>query len=225
MDNTGFFVIAIFTVVGFGLVFLYFMLSNIKEEREFKEQIKILCSQKKCNLTIQPEPRVSYMLTGSSGGRNWILKNYTHVETKKFTKGPNDSDLVFSACGLNNSQIFRISDQVTTDTREELHDFLAELADTKGGSEIDNLQKLPFGMTEDFKDEFITYASSETAVADIIDSDVQKVMLRYKESLRRPNFEILSLKDCLIIRSNSTYTLQELEAVLTIGEAILKRLK
>jgi hypothetical protein len=225
MDNTGFLVIALLVVVGFGGVFLMFMLSNIREERMFKERLQDLCSRKNCTLTIQPEPKVSYRIDGTTDGRKWVLKNYTHSEDAKFTKGPADSDLVFTADGLTNSVKFVLTDKISTDTLEGIASFAKKVSDSAVPGEITKMQPVPLGLSEEFRNEFNTYAAAGAPVADVVDSDVQKLMLRYRPDLAKPNFAIASVTGCLIVRSNSTYTMSELEAVLSTGEEILKRMK
>lgn len=224
MDNTGFLVIALLVVVGFGGVFLMFMLSNIREERMFKERLQDLCSRKNCTLAVQPEPKVSYRIDGVTDGRKWVLKNYTHSDDAKFTKGPADSDLVFTADGLNNSVRFVLTDRISTDTLEDISAFAGQVTGTPD-ADISKMERLPLGLSDEFRNEFNTYGSAGAPVADVVDSDVQKLMLRYRPDLAKPNFAIAAVTNALIVRSNSTYTMSELEAVLSVGEEILKRMK
>lgn len=221
------FILGIFVSVLIGLAFYYY--KDVYKRRVLTNQLLGTDSgtEKKYEYKSLPEKYTNYELKGNVKKYEWKLQEVFNRENDRYTENKHFDYIKFSADLSKNPNTIFIHKKTKVITKPELFDhiqtvfFDGKILNPDVDAQVKEMNIVPCGSTGAFIKNFYVFAKNKHSVKRVLTELVEDVIVHDFNWCKEDSFQVMILKDKLVIKTHTSINSGEIKSIIRLGEKIL----
>ena len=221
------FMLCIFASVIIGLAVYYY--KDVYKRKVLTNQLidADAGTEKKYEYKSLPEKYTNYELKGIVKKYEWKLQEVFNRENDRYAANKHFDFIKFSADLNKNPNTIFIHKKTEVITKPELFDhiqtvfFDGKILNPEVDAQVKEMNIVPCGSTGAFIKNFYVFAKNKHAVKKVLTELVEDVIVHDFQWCKENSFQVMILKDKLVIKTNTSINSGEIKSIIRLGEKIL----